>query len=166
LAYSKSLAGSSGGELRLVRAGPGAVFELSWPVGDEQSGARPSDVPAQPLGQLRVLVLEDDPAVVSLIEVALGARGADVVAASSLSELRSLQNRGFDAILVDLSPISADVMLGLREIRDHWVHAPIVLITGTAVALPDGAEEQLAAWVRKPFDMSEIVDVLAELLGH
>jgi DNA-binding response OmpR family regulator len=115
---------------------------------------------------LRVLVLEDDPAVVSLIEVALGARGADVVAASSLSELRPLRTRGFDAILVDLSPISGDVMQGLREIRDSWTQAPIVLITGTAVALPDGAEEQLAAWVRKPFDMNEIVDVLAELLGR
>jgi DNA-binding response OmpR family regulator len=57
-------------------------------------------------------------------------------------------------------------MGGLRELRQAWSELPIVLITGTAVALPAGAEQMLAAWVRKPFDMSEIVDVLGEVLGH
>lgn len=165
LAHSIALARSRGGELRAAAScGPGATFELRWPRGHEPSGARISKPPPRLLDQVRVLVLEDDPAVVSLIEVALGARGADVVAATSLASLRSYASRPFDVALVDLSPISSDVLGGLREIRERWSGMPIVLITGTAVALPRGADEQLAAWVRKPFDMSEIVEVLGEVV--
>lgn len=166
LAYSMQLARSLGGELRLVNRGPGAVFELKWPRGNEHSGARRADAASASLDRLRVLVLEDDPAVVSLIEVALEARGAEVLAASTLDELMELVERQFDVALVDLSPISGDIMAGLAKMRGAWKGLPIVLITGTAVALPAGAEEQLAAWVRKPFDMSEIIDVLGEVLGR
>jgi len=166
LVYSTQLARSFGGELRLARKGPGAVFELTWPVGDEHSGARRSDAVWARLDRLKVLVLEDDPAVVSLIEVALQARGAEVVAAASLEDLSVHKERQFDVALVDLSPISGDIMGGLRDLRALWLDLPIVLITGTAVALPVGADEMLAAWVRKPFDMSEIVDVLGEVLAH
>jgi CheY-like chemotaxis protein len=166
LAHSIALARSRGGELDCATSGAGTTFELRWPRGHEPSGARISNPPPRLLDQVQVLVLEDDPAVVSLIEVALEARGADVVAATNLPTLRSYSSRPFDVALVDLSPISSDVLAGLREIRERWSGLPIVLITGTAVALPSGADEQLAAWVRKPFDMNEIVEVLGELVSR
>jgi CheY-like chemotaxis protein len=167
LAHSIALARSRGGELECAASGPGGTtFELRWPRGHEPSGARVSHPPPRLLDQVRVLVLEDDPAVVSLIQVALEAKGADVVSAASLHTLRSYATRPFDVALVDLSPISSDVLGGLREIHERWRGLPIVLITGTAVALPTGADQQLAAWVRKPFDMGEIVDVLGELVTH
>jgi CheY-like chemotaxis protein len=163
LAHSIALARSRGGELDCATSGAGTTFELRWPLGQEASGARISNPPLRRLEHVRVLVLEDDPAVVSLIEVALEAKGADVVSAANMPALRSYSSRPFDVALVDLSPISSGVLEGLREIHERWSGVPIVLITGTAVALPRGADEQLAAWVRKPFDMSEIVDVLGEV---
>ncbi|MBN1612509.1 MAG: sensor histidine kinase [Polyangiaceae bacterium] len=167
LAHSIALARSRGGELDCATSGAGGTtFELRWPRGHEPSGARVSNPPPRLLEQVRVLVLEDDPAVVSLIEVALEARGADVVSVANLPTLRSHSSRAFDVALVDLSPISSDVLAGLREIRERWRGVAIVLITGTAVALPSGADEHLAAWVRKPFDMNEIVDVLGEVVGR
>jgi hypothetical protein len=38
----------------------------------------------------------------------------------------------------------------------------LVLISGSAVGLPEGLEGERIQWVRKPFELSEIVAALAE----
>jgi len=164
LRHSEALARVTGASLTLVQARPSASFELCWPLCDAPSGARHSSAPPRLLLQnMRVLVLEDDKDVRSLLELGLEARGAQVVAVSSASEFFALLQRRplIDAALVDLSPIKADIHDAIAKVRAACPDARLVLITGQPEGVPVEAQGQFAAWVRKPFELGEVVEALS-----
>jgi DNA-binding response OmpR family regulator len=115
-----------------------------------------------------VLLVEDDRAVCALLDAGLGARGAEVIAVHDRAALRAaLPGIGsIDAVLLDLSPIQGDVQGSIDELRRACPAAGIVFISGSAVALEAEltAGDPRARWVRKPFEVSEITQAIAELL--
>lgn len=159
LRHSYALALQHEGELRLVATGPtGSRFELKWPVGEAPSGLFRS-VPPRALDGMRILVLEDDPAVMALIEFGLSGRGASVVCVSSQTELFGvLQNGIFDVALLDLSPLGTDPTQSLHRLRAANATLPVIVISGSVA--PDVESAAIVGWVRKPFEISEIVDAL------
>lgn len=165
LYHCHALATSKGGELRLVASEKGARFELSWPAGEIQSTVAAKSSPRLGVYGQRLLIVEDDQAVLSLLEMGLGSRGASVVTATSLRELdeATSDERNFDAALVDLSPIEADPAGALKQLRSRNPGLPIIVISGTAVGPPEGTEGQISGWVRKPFELGEIFDVLSDV---
>ena len=169
LRHSEALARVTGASLTLVQALPSASFELCWPLCEAPSGARHSSAPPRPsLQGVRVLVLEDDKDVRSLLELGLEARGAQVVAVSSANEFAALLQRRpvIDAALVDLSPIKANVNEALAKLRAACPDARLVLITGQPDGVPAEAQGQFAAWVRKPFELGEVVEVLSAITAR
>lgn len=166
LVHAASLARASGGELCLLRPGPGACFELSWPRREAKSGSRHPAAPVR-LEGARVLVLEDDPAVLGLIELALEARGATVVAITHAGALGSFDALpGVSAALLDLSPIADDPARALHTLRERVGPLPVVVISGSPTGMPAALDGEVQAWVRKPFEMNEVVEVLRGLLVH
>lgn len=167
LRHSASLALKRGGELRVARANPGACFELRWPIAEARSSVRPSGHAKSLVRGARVLVVEDDAAVCSLVELALGARGAEVVIAGSREEFsRALENAGpFDAALVDLSPLCGDVSMAFDRLQAVCPGIPIILISGVASGMPEEVIDRVTAWVRKPFEMGEVIEVLGAHLS-
>ncbi len=166
LRHSEALARVTGASLTLIRARPSASFELCWPLSDARSGARQSSKPPRSsLRDLRVLVLEDDRDVRTLLELGLEARGAQVVAVASAEEFANLIQRRpvIDAALLDLSPIKDDVSGTLERLKLACPDAQLVLITGQPEGVPQQAEGQFAAWVRKPFELSEVVETLSRV---
>jgi CheY-like chemotaxis protein len=163
LRHSASLARSHGGELRVARSAPGACFELRWPIAEARSSVRPSVGAKSLVRGARVLVVEDDAAVCSLVELALEARGAEVVLASSPSEFnRALEHAGpFDAALIDLSPLADDVSAAFDRLHQVCPGVPVILISGVASGVPEEVIDRVTAWVRKPFEMGEVIDVLS-----
>jgi hypothetical protein len=67
-----------------------------------------------------------------------------------------------DAALVDLSPIAQDVRGALQALRRGAPGLALVFISGSALGLPEGLEDAGVRWVRKPFEVSEIVAALVE----
>jgi DNA-binding response OmpR family regulator len=110
----------------------------------------------------RVLIVEDDVGVAMLLETALGARGARVVVARTAGELESLAAEQHDAALIDLSPIAHDVQGAIDMLRRGSPDVAIVFISGSSVRLPDALEDDRIRWVRKPFEVKEIVAALAD----
>lgn len=180
LTHSAALAREHGGHLRLVHHAPHAVFELRWQrVSSSQEGlseypppeevSRPYSsrpVSALELAGLSVLLLEDDEAICSLVELAFFSRGSMVRSAPSLTEaLRLGDAHHFDVALVDLSPIAADVPSALAALRQHG-SLPVILITGSAAGMPEGTERQFASWVRKPFEAGELIDAVRRATGR
>lgn len=167
LRHSASLAKSHGGELRVARANPGACFELRWPVAEARSSVRPASQATSPVRGARILVVEDDAAVCSLVDLALGARGAEVVLAGSRAQfLSALKNAGpFDAALVDLSPLAGDVASAFEQLQAACPGIPVILISGVASGVPDEVAQCVTAWVRKPFEMGEVIEVLGQNLA-
>lgn len=165
LRHAYALAAHHGGTLALTRTGStGSEFELAWPVGDAPSRAHRS-VPPQALDGLRVLLLEDDLAVQTLIELGLSARGAAVGSASTLAELTSMVQHGvFDVALLDLSPLGVDPSAALALIEKAHRGLPVVIISGSVA--PDVDARSIAAWVRKPFEVGELVQAVTHVVGR
>lgn len=107
----------------------------------------------------RILVVEDDDAVIELLELALEARGASVVSVKARADLPvALASGVFDAALLDMSPLLGDVSGAVAALRHASPGARLVVMSGSVPQAEIGAG---AVWVRKPFEVREIVDALA-----
>ncbi len=186
LRHARETARRLGGELRLVDpteplpaglapAGPrGACFELLIPSSGTQSEVPKNPGSSQtlrsPVLGTRVLVVEDDRAVCALLDAGLGARGCEVIAIHDDHTLRSkLAARAdgvIDAVLLDLSPIAADIEGAVSAVRLAHPDAGIVFISGssTTTAAQIAEVTPRTRWVRKPFELAEITAAIAELL--
>lgn len=184
LRHCRGLAKQHGGELRVLdipgmKGSSGAVFELLWPIADPTTLPAPaSDRPAAPaapkvgLHGAQVLLLEDDAAVVELLELSLGARGAAVTTVSSAAQLhRELAKGSYDVMLVDLSPLSsgrpnagvaenAGLDRAITTARRANPKIDVVVISGSVVVQP----RPDIVWVRKPFEPRELVEAIARQL--
>jgi CheY-like chemotaxis protein len=163
LKHARAIARAAGGDLELMTgtAGPGARFRLRWPPA-ELPPAPLSAARAAVLAGTRVLVVEDDVDVATLLESALGARGAHVVVARTAAELAERALEEHDAALVDLSPIADDVRGAVKALRRGSPDAVLVFISGSAVGLPHELEGETIRWVRKPFEVAEIVAAIVD----
>ncbi|WP_437812510.1 ATP-binding protein [Sorangium sp. So ce1078] len=177
LRHSAALASAAGGALSLVPSEVGARFELRWPIegtapadslpGDEEVEDAPpaprsmtSPLPGAVLDGVRILVVEDDEAVVDLLDTALTARGASIVSVQSAVELPgALASGPFQAALLDISPIEQDVLGTVSAVRSANPDVRLVVMSGSAVAAPLPANSGVS-WVRKPFEIREIVEAL------
>jgi CheY-like chemotaxis protein len=165
LKHARAVARAAGGDLDLVpgAASSGATFRVKWPRSEPPMPAAPVSSPRPAvLAGTRVLVVEDDVGVAMLLESALGARGAEVVVARTASELAQRAGDRHDAALVDLSPIAHDVSGAVELLRRGSPEVAIVFISGSSARLPDEVEEEGVRWIRKPFEIGEIVAALTE----
>jgi CheY-like chemotaxis protein len=160
LAHSYDLADSRGGSLALLDGGVGACFELRWPIGDAPSTTLAKASVPKHLEGLRVAVLEDDPAVMSLLEFGLCQRGVELFALANAGELEAFARSGqaVDVALVDLSPIADDPDRAIASLRRHSPNVSVFLISGTTITT--NATQSVAGWIRKPFELGEIFQAL------
>ena len=169
LRHARAVARAAGGELELLpdahSSGRGARFRLRWPRVEPTLSRAPLSAPRPAvLAGTRILIVEDDEDVAALLESSLGARGARVVVARTAQELAAHAHETHDAALVDLSPIANDVRGAVDALRRGSPNVALVFISGSAVGLPEGVETEgeRVRWVRKPFEVGEILAVLAE----
>ncbi len=165
LRHARAIARAAGGDLELLTppGAAGAHFRLAWPRADAVPPA-PRSVPRLKIFDgTRVLLVEDDAHVTQLLETALTARGATVTVARSASELPAALPAGMphDAVLMDLSPIAADPDAAIASVRAHSPEAQLVVISGSALELPVPLQGGGVRFVRKPFEVGEIVAALA-----
>src|SRR5450755_4397108 len=114
---------------------------------------------ATPVRRTRVLIVEDEPALLRALRIDLRARGYEVLtAASGRDALDQAARRPPDAVLLDLGlPDSdgTDIITALRG----WSAAPVIVLSGRASAqdkisaLDAGADD----YVTKPFSMEELL---------
>lgn len=183
------LSARAGGELVADECATGASFTLTWPAVEQavaeleervaffspprasDAELRHRDAPRRsvpPLAGTRVLVLEDDVTLVELIATSLELRGALVTVVKSAAELIELLDgpegfAGYDVVLCDLSPIKGQAATTLHTVVRRMPRARLVIMSGGDGHGIELAAESRARWLRKPFEVAELVSVLSEV---
>lgn len=117
-------------------------------------------------GERRVLVVDDDPGVLSLLCHALETVGYRVHTAPNGKEALSLWLENYYAMVItDLILACSEGVDLVRKIRELDQHVPILAITGfgqeiAQEALDAGADHVL----RKPFHLFEVREVMKRLM--
>jgi signal transduction histidine kinase/CheY-like chemotaxis protein len=178
LAIVKQFAELHGGAVRAASEGlgKGASFVIELPLtnGAEKeteptplATTRPFETatrhPALSLVGLHVLVVEDEPDAIAMVERILEAHGARVACArSSDLALGLLSREGFDVIVSDIGMPGRDGYELIREARGRGIRTPAIALT--AFARDDDRKKSLAAGydahVEKPVDAHVLLDAV------
>lgn len=116
--------------------------------------------------RFRVLVIEDQPEMLEMLNILLTAEGFDVVMAlDALSGLRTAYQTHPDAILLDIMMPNVDGFEACRRLRE-MTDVPIILVTarGTIEDIVRGFSMGADDYVVKPFDRHELVSRLIACL--
>jgi two-component system KDP operon response regulator KdpE len=122
-----------------------------------RTGGLPARHQASPAS--RVLVVEDEPALLRALRINLRARGYEVATATAGRQaLAEARQRPPDVVVLDLGLPDLDGIEVIRDLRT-WSRAPVIVLSGRA-----GSEDKIGAldagaddYVTKPFDMEELL---------
>ncbi len=116
----------------------------------------------------RVLVIDDDKALLRALKVALSAKGHEVLSSATAEEgLSVLALRSPDVVVLDLGLPDLDGLEAVHRIRS-WSEVPVIVLSATALedrkvaALDAGAND----YVTKPFGMAELEARIRTALRH
>jgi two-component system KDP operon response regulator KdpE len=117
---------------------------------------------------LRILIVDDEPAIARALRPALQAQGFAIqVAASGAEALAGLESASPDLILLDLGLPDVDGVTLLQQIRAR-LHVPVIVLSVRGAdrdkisALDSGADDYLT----KPFSMGELLARIRVALRH
>ena len=115
-----------------------------------------------------ILVVEDDAPIREVVATVLEEEGYNVVSAASGAEgLRWLESNAADLVVLDMRMPIMDGWKFAEELRDRQVHnVPILVMTAAVDATQRAREIGAAATLSKPFDLSELIQMVAELTNR
>ncbi len=117
--------------------------------------------------ELRILVVDDDESIRQFIELALSDEGYDVAcAAEGSSALEMLARWPPSLILLDMRMPGMDGWRFAQSYRKTpGPHAPIVVLTAARDAAAYASEIEADGYLAKPFDLSELLGMVAHFAG-
>lgn len=112
---------------------------------------------------ISLLMIEDDPDMRDLTEIALSRRGFHVVTCKSPAEaLQALETQRFDVIMTDLGFTQSSGWKLLRDLGERSA-APIAVLTGDRDARDAALRAGARAFFSKPISMEVLSDELRQL---
>ncbi|PSQ98957.1 MAG: hybrid sensor histidine kinase/response regulator [Bacteroidetes bacterium QS_9_68_14] len=164
LSVSYGIVQEHGGHIQVDSAlGRGTRFTLFFPaVEEEPAGNGAPEESAPPSRRARVLIVDDEKRVRSVLGKLLGLKGHTVEQATSGAEALALtENSGFDIVFTDYGMPAMNGRQLARALRRRTPHLPIVLLTGDA-DLEAGADVDRV--MSKPFTLDGLEKAIQELL--
>jgi two-component system, OmpR family, KDP operon response regulator KdpE len=118
---------------------------------------------------LRILVVDDEPAIRRFLRTSLSAQGYDVLEAEDGKQAMDMMRRNaLDLVILDLGLPNADGFEVIRQMRNGGSPLPIVVLSsrsdekGKVEALDLGADD----YVTKPFGMEELMARVRAAVRH
>ncbi|TQS42508.1 response regulator transcription factor [Cryptosporangium phraense] len=119
------------------------------------------------MAEARLLVVDDEPNIVELLETSLCYAGFDVQTASTGREaVAAISERSPDLVLLDIMLPDIEGLEVVRLLRSTGSRIPVLLLTAR-----DGTDDKIAAltlgaddYVTKPFSLNEVLARIRALL--
>ena len=112
---------------------------------------------------MRVLVVDDDPIILSSCRRILEGRGFDVVTAASVdAAVTETVAQGFGVIIVDLTMPERDGLQLVQKVQTWGKPVPVVVMSGypTTEAILSSLSSGAYAFLPKPFTPDELIAAL------
>jgi DNA-binding response OmpR family regulator len=137
--------------------------ELDDAMEDIHIGERTMDT-ARTKTDYRLLVIDDEPQVRSVLKRALGYAFAVDVAESGAEALRLFREESYDVVLTDLSMPGMQGYEVARALKQQSSHIIVILVTGDPVTPQDLKGWDIDFLVEKPFDLEHLLGVIGEAI--
>jgi DNA-binding response OmpR family regulator len=108
----------------------------------------------------RVLIVEDEPRLVSFLEKGLRSNGFTIsVAEDGATALTAASDQDFDLVILDLGLPDIDGLDVLREVRKRGEHLPVIILTARDEVTDKigGLDRGADDYVTKPFRFEELL---------
>jgi len=117
----------------------------------------------------RILLIEDDVALVALVSKALSARGYDVqIAKDGLEGLKKVDKSPPDLLIVDIMMPQLDGMTLVRAIKGHREtrHIPVIFLTAKSDSrsVVEGINLGAKFYITKPFSIEDLLSKVQRAL--
>jgi len=146
------------------RAGGGSVFTLEFPPAS-RSARRAAEQRSESGRRLRVLLVDDEPDNLEVLQELLGVEGHEAETASSGRAALDMVTSGrqYDVVLCDIGMPEMSGWQVVRELQQHDPELPIYLLTGWAneIGEHDPRLNGVRGVLAKPLDLDELRSVLA-----
>ena len=113
---------------------------------------------APPVSSAPILVVDDDPSIVSTVSEILDFEGYPVqTAANGAEALRAIERTQPSLVLLDMRMPVLDGWGFARALRERGLSLPIIVMTAAENAARWAQEIEAAGYVSKPFDLLELI---------
>ena len=114
-----------------------------------------------------VLIVDDEPMLRSIVREILQDEGYAVIeAADGRVILEMMARERPDLVLMDVMMPGVDGREAYRQLRARPEHRDVPVVMMSAAIQFDGLDPSIAGFVRKPFDITDLVALVARLIGH
>jgi PAS domain S-box-containing protein len=167
LSVSYSIIERHEGSISVVsQPGGGAIFTIDLPAMTPESSFEQPPAPADEIGRLRILVVDDEKSVrETLAEMLVAVNHQVELAGSGQEAVEKMRRDAFDFVFTDLAMPEMDGWETARSIRKYWPNVRIILVTGygPTTVPPAGDERLVDAIIGKPFDFTQVGSTLDRL---
>jgi DNA-binding response OmpR family regulator len=118
--------------------------------------------------RLRILIADDEPDLLELLQINLEIEGHDVERACDGTQALKLALAGRpDLVVLDVMMPGMDGLEVLRALRSEpgYAHLPVVLLTarGSGPEILEGRDSGADCYITKPFQMEELLDFIGQV---
>ena len=119
----------------------------------------------------RILVCDDDPVILRLLEVNLELEGFDVLTGNNGEEGVEIAKRELpDLVILDIMMPRMDGYQACQAIKadESTTHIPVIFLSAKAQAadIERGKSYGVAEYLTKPFDPTDLTDLVFKLVGQ
>lgn len=114
-----------------------------------------------------VLVVDDEPVLRAIVREILHEEGYAVIEAADGRVMLEIMTRERpDLVLMDVMMPGVDGREAYRQLRTRPEHRDVPVVMMSAAVRPHGLDPSIAGFMAKPFDLTQLVDMVASLIGR
>ena len=114
-----------------------------------------------------ILVVDDEPVLRTIVREILHEEGYAVIeAADGRVMLEIMARERPDLVLMDVMMPGIDGCEAYQQLRSQPEHRDVPVVMMSAGVRPTRLDPSLAGFMAKPFDLTQLIDLVTRLIGH